>query len=90
MPTFGHFGQKLPLKLDSCTEQMRTGKIQKKNDRKFAFLVKDFYKGMSEAGGNIPVNSSYVIAGLVLPNLGKFDAPAFKGTYILPGKQIIG
>ena len=52
--------------------------------------MKDFYKGVSKAGGHIPINGSYVVTGLLFTDLGKLNAPAFESTFILACKKIIG
>ena len=45
---------------------------------------------MAEAGRNIPVDGANIVTGLVFPNFGEFHALAFEGTFILPGKQVVG
>ncbi len=69
---------------------MGAGKVQHKDNSKFSFLVKDLYKGMAKACRDVPVNGTYVVTGLVFPYLGKFNPPAFEGTFILACKKVIG
>jgi hypothetical protein len=69
---------------------MGTGKVQHKNNRKLSFFVIDLYKGMTKAGGDVPVNGPYIVPGLIFAYLGKLNPPAFKGTFILTCKKVIG
>src|SRR4051794_11637266 len=65
------FGSQVLLLLPLGTKVFRSAHIHQQHNGKLALLVKHLYVRVVKAGGNIPVNGTYLVAKLVFAHLAK-------------------
>ena len=81
----GHF----TLLLKAAAKVLTAADVDGQHHRQLAFLDEALDERMPHAGGDVPVNSANVVAGLVLADLFERDAGYLEDTVVFAAQQIL-
>ncbi len=77
------------LGISACSEVPASADVHQQHHGQFAFFFIDFHVGAVVARSQVPVNVSYVVAGLILPCFRKHHPAPLESRVVFSGKNVL-